>query len=552
MTTKTTERNRVKKGQIKEFFGKLSRGLMLPIAILPIAGLFLGVGAGIENIMSQNGVAKTAGAMVPFQIMKMIGDVIFGNLPALFAIGIAIAFTEDAGVAALAAFVGWIVFNMTQNSLIWEYGNVQFDFLNKAGDVVSVSGADIGINDEYLRHFDLSSKFEDEWLGKAIAEYNKGQLEADYLVPENFIEIIKVQDSFGALWYYGTVPNSVIATNVGVRSMQTSVFGGIAIGLLVAFLYNKFHTFQMPRVLGFFSGTKFVPIITLIVTPILGMFFLMLWPIVGIGLDSLGQGLAKAPAELDTLAFGFMERILIPFGLHHAFYTPLWYSTVGGEFLVDGIVTAVGNQGIWFEIINQGLNFGDIMSAEVENGFHVFEQGGKVFQLTEGVNPGSYMQGKFPFMLFGLPAAGAAMIMAAKKENRQMAASIIGAAALTSFLTGITEPIEFTFLFLAPWLFFGFHAVLCAISFWVMALAGAHIGMTFSGGMFDLILFGLIPDIAGNGTNHWNVYWLGAIYIPVYYFGFYYAITKFGIATPGRVEGEISLKSKKDYQEKVA
>lgn len=565
MAIKTIKENRIKKGAVKEFFQKLSRGLMLPIALLPIAGLFLGVGAGIENVMIQNGVDPLSTAMLPFTIIKQIGDVIFGNLPVLFAIGIAIAFTEDAGVAALAGFVGWVVFNQTQNALIWDYGVASFELISTQDptQILSVRGDEIvevlakegviiagleNIIADYTRYLGSSSSV----VETAVALIND---DGTYVVHST----TTVVDSYGALWFRGTVPSSVIGTNVGIKSMQTSVFGGIALGSLVAFLYNKFHTFQMPKVLGFFSGTRFVPIITFLLAPVLGMLFLMLWPIIGIGLDTFGKSLASAPAGVDAMAFGYIERILIPFGLHHAFYTPLWYTSVGGELTLqlageareNAITLAQGNQSIWFALTEQGVNFKDITSAEVINGFHKLEmENGDIYRLTAGVNPGAYMQGKFPFMMFGLPAAGAAMIMAAKKENRQMAISIIGAAAFTSFLTGITEPIEFTFLFLAPWLFFGFHAVMASASFWVLDLVGAHVGMTFSGGIFDIILFGVLPDVSGMNANHWHIYWLGAIYAPIYYFVFYFAITKFDLATPGRVSSDVSLKSKADYKAK--
>lgn len=501
------------------FFSKLSRGLMLPIAMLPIAGLFLGVGAGFGNVVDQvipDNATLNAQVSFIFDVMSSIGDVIFANLPTLFALGVAIAFAEDAGVAVFSALIGWIVFNATQSTMIWEVNDLD-------GNLVS----------------------------------------------------------YNILWWK-EVPTSVVSTNVGITSMQTSVFGGITIGLFVAYLYNKFHTFQMPKVLGFFSGTRFVPIITFLTVPLWGFFFLMIWPGIGILLNEFGSALAGMPAGIDSFIFGVVERSLIPFGLHHAFYTPLWYTSAGGELLgvtgtigEDGNVyesLAQGNQNIWFAFQTYGINYNiiegtlshsiigtngwEIDSIENYNGIDMWvipnigsQSNYDYFLLTEGVNPGAYMQGKFPFMLFGLPAAGAAMIMAAKKENREIAMSVIGAAAITSFLTGITEPIEFTFLFLAPVLYYGFHIWMAGLSFMLMDVLGAHIGMTFSGGIFDFVLFGILPDATGFGTNSFWVIPVGILFAPIYYFVFYYYIIKFDVKTPGRDDGEVALVSKADYKE---
>ena len=488
-------------GGIKEFFSKLSRGLTIPIALLPIAGLFLGIGAGFENVVAQVmgpdvDDTKLKQAQFFFEVIKNIGDIVFANLPTLFCLAVALAFAEDAGVAVFSALVGWIIFNATQSTMIWDGG-----FDSRGSQIWNV------------------------------------------------------------LWYTG-VPDSVITNNVGIQSLQTSVFGGITIGLFVSFLYNKFHKFEMPKVLGFFSGTRFVPIITFLTVPLLGFFFLMVWPVLGMGIDKFGQTMSSAPAGLDALIFGLVERSLLPFGLHAAFYTPLWYTAAGGSIYDTiggtGEVIANGNQGIWFAMQQLGIPFnvishagiyGDWTSSVDGNFMDIFNTKTNAdYSITLGVNPGAYMQGKYPFMMFGLPAAGFAMVMASKKENRQVAMSVIGAAALTSFLTGITEPMEYTFLFIAPLMFYGFHVWMAGISFWVLDLLGSHIGMTFSGGIFDYVLYGILPDATGFHSNSYWVLLVGAIYAPIYYFVFYFWITKFDIKTPGRTDGEISMVSKADYR----
>lgn len=505
------------KGTAKAFMSKLSKGLMLPIALLPIAGLFLGGGAGIENIYAQFGMTMKAnpGAYVFTQVLKQTGDIIFGSLPVLFAVAIAIAFTDDAGVAGFSALIAWLVFNMTQSIFI----------------------------------------------------------SPNYVDPDATTLVI---ESYNIL-FWQAVPTSVVGTNVGIESMVTSVFGGITMGLLVAGIYNKFHTVKLPAVIGFFGGSRSVPIVSFFAAIWMAFIFLFIWPWFGIKLDQFGSYLATMPAELDAFVFGVVERALIPFGLHHAFYTPLWYTSVGGSMYVAqaGVVidTAYGNQGIWFQMVLFGQGFDNLSSSNVEtvtgvtgvaNGdYYVWSDtltsdvvyndagdtvtGDVTFYVTEGVQPGSYMQGKYPFMIFGLPAAAAAMIMAADKENRQVASSVIIAAAFTSFLTGITEPIEFTFLFVAPFLYYGFHVWMAGFSFWFLALLGSNIGMTFSGGIIDLALYGILMDATGYVTKSYWAVVVGVGMIPIYYFFFYWYIKKFNVPTPGREGAEVKLMSKADY-----
>ncbi|WP_027124004.1 PTS transporter subunit IIABC [Mycoplasmoides pirum] len=552
-----------KKGAGKEFIGKLSQGLMMPIAVLPIAGLLLGIGAAIATNAGTNEALKVFGLF-----MKNAGDFVFGNLSVLFAVAIAIAFTKDAGVAALSALIAWISFNGMQSALIIPEANGTFSML-----------------------------------------------------------------------YWTGLPAAVFGTNVGINSLQTSVFGGAIVGSIVAALYNRFYQIQMPKILGFFSGTRFVPIISLIAMIPLALIFAMIWPGIGLGLNYIGIGLGTLGANggINAFIFGYIERALVPTGLHHAFYSPLWYTSAGGSmnnvndispFIhVGGQVYAVtgvmingerfmfadhnitdprwidiikqlnngtfntdewgGDQRLWFalnsNLINKQLilggytggggSQGDLYTMTfttfAENTWNIgFSNIGAVVPTNSaltyeaikgapvafshenfkvafpGVNPGQYEQGKFPFMIFGLPAAAGAMVMAAPKTNRKYAMSIIGSAALTSFLTGITEPLEFTFLFLAPWLYWGVHAVLCAFSFWFMSLFGANLGMTFSGGFIDFTIYGIVPDALGSNVHSWAAVIIGIVYIPIYFMLFYFLVKRFDLKTPGR-GGE--LITKKQY-----
>lgn len=472
------------------FLSKLSKGLMLPVAILPAAGLMLGIGSGITNIIIM--IDPDASELVLFipSVITQIGDIVFSNLPILFALGIAASFTMEAGVGVLAAFVAWMMFNATQSIFIRE--------------------------------------------GSA----------------ENLANI---------LWY-NDVPNTVLTTNIGIESLQTSVFGGITIGLFASYLYNKFHTFEMPKVLGFFSGTRLVSILAFFITPIVGMGFLMIWPLFGIWLAKFGEVLANAPFGIDSFIFGIGMRGLIPLGLHHAFYTPLWFSSVGGQ-LLDGEtyeVLAEGNQNIWFAFQTYDIsysvlnNMDNIVQVAGINYNEIISNTGETYLITEGVQPGNYLQGEYLVITFGLTAGGFAMIMAAQKEKRPVAMSIIGSSIFTAFLTGITEPLEFTFLFVAPILYYAFSVPMAGLAYWVMDMVNAHVGIAFSGGVIDMVLYGFIPDISGMQVKSWVFFIFGPIWSILYYFVFYFWILKFDVKTPGReINEEInSLISKQDYENK--
>lgn len=598
-----------KKGGGREFLGKLSNGLMVPIAVLPIAGLLLGIGSAIlnavPNSLESRGDLTVEGWYTLYGFASFItnaGNFVFSNLAALFAIAIAIAFTRDAGVAGFAAFVAWLCFNGMQNAMIFP---------------ASYTYAPLG--------------------------------DTDPSIPAGVTPYSKTVAAYNILFWKG-LDTSIFTANLGINSLQTSVFGGLIVGSLVAWIYNRTYQIQMPKILGFFSGTRFVPIASLLAMMPLAVIFGIIWPGIGLLLSIIGKGLGTLSANggANALIFGYIERALVPFGLHHAFYSPLWYTSVGGDMtnaggivpfirlndqvyavvgVVNGGVTTpliaagetgtaatvswaqvigklnpgydfstdtgswAGDQRLWFAInrylagkelllsngeiykityqtfaqntLNSALpavtmsnatealkNWNDLVGKTATNGTVVtpgtvsVPYSSSFTAAFPGVNPGQYEQGKYPFMIFGLPAAAAAMVMAAPKQNRKQAGSIVISAGLTSFLTGITEPMEFSFLFLAPWLYYGVHAVLCAISFWLMSLLGANVGQTFSGGLIDLSIYGFLPDGLGYSVNSYWAVVIGIVYIPIYYTLFYFLIKRFNLATPGRGG---TLKTKKDY-----
>jgi PTS system D-glucosamine-specific IIC component len=299
--------------------------------------------------------------------------------------------------------------------------------------------------------------------------------------------------------------DKLYTTVMGIPTLQTGVFGGLVAGVIAAIMYNKFYKIELPVSLGFFAGKRFVPIITAFVSFAVALVFPYIWKPVGAALQSLSV-IGEHPTLLSTFLFGVIERALIPFGLHHIFYSPFWFQF--GEWTNHAGEVFHGDQPIFF--------------AKLADNVKDF-----------GVS-GAYMTGKFPFMMFGLPAAAYAMIRQAKPEKRKLAAGILISAALTSFLTGITEPIEFSFLFVAP-ILYGVHCLLAGLSFMLMQLLNVRIGMTFSGGLIDFISFGVLP----NKTHWWLVIVVGIIYAVVYYTLFTFMIKKFNLMTPGRDDDEV-------------
>ena len=438
---------------------RVGRSFMLPIAILPVAGLLLGIGSsftnaamieayGLEGILGDGTILNGL-----LTIMSKAGSVIFDNLPLIFAVGVAIGMAKkEKEVAALAAMISFFVMHVCINAML---------VLN--GDIL-----------------------------------------ADGTLAEHMLD--------------GTV-----STVCGIQSLQMGVFGGIIVGLGVAALHNRFYKIQLPSTLSFFGGSRFVPIISTVVYVGVGILMYFVWPVVQEGIYALG-GVVLASGYAGTWIYGIIERALIPFGLHHVFYMPFWQTGVGGEMLVDGNLI----QGA------QNIFFAQLASPNT----------------TEfSVEATRFMAGKFPFMIFGLPGAALAMYKCAKPEKKKIVGGLLLSAALTSMLTGITEPLEFTFLFVAP-LMYAVHCVFAGLSYMLMHILNVGVGMTFSGGIIDMTLFGVLQ---GNEKTHWIwIIVVGAVYFVLYYFVFRFMITKMNLKTPGREDDseETKLFTKADYKAK--
>ncbi|WP_201716833.1 glucose-specific PTS transporter subunit IIBC [Rossellomorea arthrocnemi] len=413
----------------KKAFGvlqKVGKALMLPVAILPAAGLLLAFGNALQNptLLDIAPFLANGGVETVASVMEQAGGIIFGNLALLFAVGVAIGLAGGEGVAGLAAIVGFLIMNVTMGT---------------------VEG--LGIPD----------------------------VTGDGVDPAN-------------------------AMVLGIPTLQTGVFGGIIVGILAASMYNRFYQIELPSYLGFFAGKRFVPIATAASSVVLGLLMLLIWPPIQDGLNTFSNFMLGENRAFAAFVFGVIERSLIPFGLHHIFYAPFWFE-FGSYTSAAGDVVR-GDQAIFMKQIQDGV---------------------------QDLTAGTFMTGKFPFMMFGLPAAALAIYHEAKPERKAVVGGIMASAALTSFLTGITEPIEFSFLFVAPVLF-GIHTIFAGLSFLTMHLLDVKIGMTFSGGLIDYVLFGLINP----QTNAWIVIPVGIVFAFIYYFGFRFAIRKFNLMTPGR------------------
>ncbi|MGF0110834.1 MULTISPECIES: PTS transporter subunit EIIC [unclassified Clostridium] len=458
---------------------RIGKAIMLPIAALPIAGILLGVGGALLGIAGLENAPAVYQPLMAFvnipvvtailTIMKNIGDIIFGNLPLLFAVGVAVGLAKkDKGTAGLASIFGFIVMNQVISSML------------------------------------------------ALGLTQLGVLTPD------------------AVGEYGTY----VTTNLGIFTLNMSVFGGIITGIVTAVLHNKYHTIQLPQVIGFFSGSRFVPIVTSLAMAVVGAILAFIWPVVQNGIGVLSE-LVRNAGVIGTFFYGLIERALIPFGLHHVFYTPFWYgSFVEGQILVDGAwQTVAGANTAYFAQLSSMSSLVGASAADMST-------------IVSGTT--RFMAGKFPFMMFGLPAAALAMYRTAAPAKKKVVGSLLASAAVTALLTGITEPLEFTFLFVAPVLYV-VHCVLAGLSFMLMDILHVFIGMTFSGGLIDFTLFGLLPAGAGVPTHWLRLILVGIVYAVVYYFLFYFLIKKFNLKTPGRDENEeeVKLYSKADYQEKA-
>ena len=429
---------------------RVGRSFMLPIAILPVAGLLLGIGSSFTNAttIETYGLTKLLGDGTVLHallvIMNKVGSAVFDNLPLIFAVGVAIGMAKkEKEVSALSAVIAYFVMNTAINAMLTITGQILDD--------------------------------------GSIAE---------------------------------SVLEGTITSVCGIQSLQMGVFGGIIVGLGVAVLHNRFYRIQLPSALSFFGGTRFVPIISTIVYMFVGILLYFVWPVVQNGIYALGS-LVTGSGYVGTLIFGLIKRALIPFGLHHVFYMPFWQTAVGGTMEVAGQMVQ-GGQNIFFAQLADSANIAHF-SADATR----------------------YFSGEFIFMIFGLPGAALAMYQCAKPEKKKAAGGLLLSAALACMATGITEPLEFSFLFVAPALF-AVQVVLAGSAYMIAHMLNIAVGLTFSGGFLDFFLFGILQ---GNEKTSWmRVIPVGIIYFCLYYFIFKYLIKKFDFKTPGREDDDTETK----------
>ena len=444
------------KDKIFSVLQRVGRSFMLPIAILPVAGLLLGIGSsltnattietyGLEGILGEGTLLNAL-----LTIMSQAGNVIFDNLPLIFAVGVAIGMAKkEKEVAALASMISFFVMHTTISAVLQVQGQVLED-----GSIAS------------------------------------------------------------------SVLPGTIAEVCGIPTLQMGVFGGIIVGLGVAALHNRFYKIQLPNALSFFGGSRFVPIISTVVYLFVGIAMYFAWPVVQNGTYALG-GLVTGTGYLGTLIFGIIKRALIPFGLHHVFYLPFWQTAVGGTMEVAGQLVQ-GGQNIFFAQLADPSTVH--FSADATR----------------------YFSGEFIFMIFGLPGAALAMYRCAKPEKKKQAGGLLLSAALTCMLTGITEPLEFSFLFVAPILFV-VQVILAGAAYMIAHILNIAVGLTFSGGFIDLFIFGILQ---GNEKTDWmRIIPVGIIYFILYFVIFSFLIKKLDLKTPGREDTEeTKLYTKADYK----
>lgn len=441
---------------------RVGRSFMLPIAILPVAGLLLGLGSSFTNTttIETYGLQWLLGDKTILHallvIMNAVGSAIFDNLPLIFAVGVAIGMAKkEKEVSALSAVIAYFVMNVSINAML-------------------------------------------KISGKILAD---GSIAKDVL-------------------------DGTITSVCGIQSLQMGVFGGIIVGLGVAALHNRFYKIELPNALSFFGGTRFVPIISTVVYLFVGILMYFIWPTVQDGIYALG-GVVTGTGYFGTLLFGIIKRALIPFGLHHVFYMPFWQTAVGGTMEVAGHMVE-GGQNIFFAQLADSANIAHF-SADATR----------------------YFSGEFIFMIFGLPGAALAMYKCAKPEKKKQAGSLLLSATLACMFTGITEPLEFSFLFVAPALF-AVQVVLAGSAYMIAHILNIAVGLTFSGGLLDFFLFGILQ---GNAKTSWMlVIPVGIVYFLLYYFIFSFLIKKFDFKTPGREDDdtETKLYTKADVNERKA
>lgn len=441
---------------------RVGKAFMLPIALLPAAGILLGVGGALLNVAAlENPPAiyeglisfiNLRGVTVALTVMRNVGDIVFGNLPLLFAIGIAVGLANsDKGTAALAGAVGFIIMHTAISTMLG-----------------------LGVTP----------------LGILTPDHTPAQY------------------------------SSYVSTTLGIFTLNLSVFGGMIAGIIASILHNRYHKIQLPQVLGFFGGSRFVPIVTAVVMLVVGVILSFIWPVVQNGIAVIAKWVNELGA-LGTFLYGTIERGLIPVGLHHVFYTPFWYTAFveGTVFLPNGATTIVdGANTAYFAQLS---NMSALVGADAAT----------MAQVVQGTT--RFMAGKFPFMIFGLGGAALAMYKNARPEKKAYVGGLLASAALTAAVTGITEPIEFTFLFVAP-ILYAIHSVIAGLSYMIMDLLNVFVGMTFSGGLIDFALFGLLPAGAGVPTRWYYIIVVGIVFFAIYYLVFDFFIRRLNLKTPGR------------------
>ena len=444
------------KDQIFGVLQRVGRSFMLPIAVLPVAGLLLGIGSSFTNatMIDTYGLQAILGEGTILNmfltVLSKAGSALFDNLPIIFAVGCAIGMAKkEKEVAALSAVIAYFTMNAAVNAMLVNSGQILDD--------------------------------------GSIADF---------------------------------VLQGTITSSVGIQTLQMGVFGGIIVGLGVAALHNRFYTIELPSALAFFSGSRFVPIISTVVYVLVGIGMFFVWPVVQNGIYALG-GLVTGTGYLGTLIFGIIKRALIPFGLHHVFYLPFWQTGVGGSMEVAG------------KMIEGGQNI-------------FFAQLADPSTVHFSADACRYFSGEFIFMIFGLPGAALAMYQTAKPEKKKQAGGLLLSAALACMATGITEPLEFSFLFVAPMLF-AVQVILAGAAYMIAHILNIAVGLTFSGGLLDLFLFGILQ---GNAKTSWlRIIPVGIIYFLLYYGIFRFLILKFDLKTPGREDEDVETKlyTKADY-----
>lgn len=435
---KSKQEIREKTGENKVFgtLQKLGQTFMLPISLLPIAGLLLGIGSSFTNpsvieMYNLGNVLYKGGTLYGIlSVLASAGNIVFSHLGLLFGISVASGLAKrEKGVAALSAIIGYFVMYASMTAALNEFRDI--DSLKQTQGLIT-----------------------------------------SYLGFDN--------------------------------TMNLGVMGGIILGIVVANLHNKYNTIELPEAISFFAGTHFIPIISSLAGIIIGLIMTFVWPLISAGFSSIGQ-VISGMGIFGIFLYVYIYRALIPFGLHHVFYLPFWQTAIGGTAVVNG-QTVVGAQNIVFAQLAAGVPIDAHAAAHF-----------------------SYM---FPVMLFGIPAACKAMYESCDPSRKKDMKGFYTSSALTSFMTGITEPIEFPMLFASPVLYYGVHCVLFGISGVLAYLLGTGVALTFSGGVIDFILYGVLP---GNAITRWvPLLIMGLVFGVIYYFIFKFGIKKFNWNVPGR------------------